>query len=282
MGMNFWQRFWQHWRKDLSLRLLALAAAVALWLYVSSEPSIEKGATTFISAIPTIQGAGAELKVSQLPYVTVELQGSRAELAKIKPEGLLYVDLTNLNSGTYHVKVKRKVPASLRVVSLNPAQVKVELVRLTQMGIPISVEVPNAVATDAVATPKRVIVKGTGEELKQVGRAVVRAEGTKGTGAVLILDHKGRPLPLEVEPASVEYQVKLSEPVTSKLVPVRSVEQVTFTPSQVRLWGREEELEKIEDVLTEPLPQEQEGEVAIVVPQGVYAVEPERVYFILE
>lgn len=280
MGMNFWQRFWQHWRKDLSLRLLALAAAVALWFYVSSEPVAKEGATTFIQTIPQVQGVGPDVEIAKLPYVTAQLRGSREELAKIKPEDLLYVDLANLSSGTHLIKVKNKLSPSLRVVSLEPAQIKVKLVRKTSMGLTVNLEVPNAVATDAVVTPRRVIIKGTEEELKKVNRAVVRAEDTSGTGPVLILDPRGMPVPVTVTPAVVHYQVKLSQPVSSKLVPVVSMENVTITPSQVRIWGREEELAKIEEVLLEPLDQEQEGEVSIVRPQGVYAVEPEKVSFI--
>jgi YbbR domain-containing protein len=282
MGMNYWQRLWQHWRKDLSLRLLALAAAVALWLYVSSEPATEKGTTAFVQAIPTVQGVAPDLKVSQLPNVTIELQGPREELAKIKPEGLLYVDLSGLESGTHLVRVRRKIPGAVRAVSTSPAHVKVKLLRLTQIGIPVSVEVPGAVAADTLATPKQVVVKGTGEELEKVHKAIVRAEDASGTGVVLVLDEQGRALPLEVEPALVKYQVKLSQPVASKMVPVAQVENVTFTPHQVRLWGREDELAEIQEVLTEPLPQEKEGQVPIVVPQGVYEVEPESVHFISE
>lgn len=280
--MSFWQSFWKHWQKeDLSLRLLALAAAVTLWLYASSEPVLEQETLT-VQAVPEISGASQELVAAELPHVTIRITGPKRELDKLKGDRLLYVDLAGLGPGTHLVRVQSRVPNNLKVQGITPSQIQVRLLEYAQRRLPVKVEVPNSAAAEATADPETVLVQGAAEDVNKAKEAVVRATGEAGSSAVIVLDEHGRPLSLEVKPGVVSYSVKLSEPVVSKVVPVASTERVTFTPHQVRLWGRADKLQRIEEVLTEPLGEERQGKVSIVVPEGVYAVEPEEVNFVVD
>ncbi len=274
--MNFWQSFWQHWRKDLSLRLLALAAAVALWLYASSEPVLERK-TVIVKTIPVTQNAGRDLRISQLPYVTARIVGGESGLNKLKTDELLYVDLTGLDAGYHLVKVRSKIPSGLRVESLNPSQIQVRLSQLAKRRVAVKLEVPNRFASQTEVSPKTVTVSGGADDVRSVSLVIARAEAESGTAAVMAVDAQGSAVPVKIYPSSVRYRVELAEPVVSKTVPVAKTTGVTFTPAQVRLWGRADALNKIQEVLTEPLPEERQGEVAIVAPPGVYAVEPESV-----
>lgn len=281
MGMKFWQQFWQHWRKDLSLRLLALAAAIALWFYVSSEPaSFEGEATSFLEAVPNVQGLSPDLELEPLPSVFVKLEGPKGELSRIKAENLVYIQIAN-REGAYPVRLKR-LPAKVRVVSVEPQYVDVKFKELGSIEVDVQVELPGSALLEFKATPQRVTVKGEKSELAKVSTAIVRATGEEGRGPVIVLDKNGRALPLEVKPETVKYLVKEEQPLATKLVPVENPTGVILKPEKVRLWGPEAELQKIDTVSTEPLPDQDEGEIAILVPTGVTKVEPEKVSYILE
>lgn len=128
---------WRVLVNNLSLKLLALLLAVALWLLATGAKDSERD----LSIPLALRNLPAGLSVSgQLPDTAeVTVSGPRIRLLGLRAEEMsLSLDLRNLREGTVTfsgMEKRLRIPPGITVMRIYPAIVDVKLVRTPRRGI---------------------------------------------------------------------------------------------------------------------------------------------------
>ncbi|MRR53700.1 MAG: YbbR-like domain-containing protein [Deltaproteobacteria bacterium] len=129
--------FWRMLVNNLSLKLLALLLAIALWLLATGAKDSERD----ISIPLALRNLPAGLSVAgTLPdTVEVTVSGPRIRLLGLRTEELsLSLDLRNLREGTVTfsgMEKRLRIPPGITVMRIYPAVVDVTLVRTPRRGV---------------------------------------------------------------------------------------------------------------------------------------------------
>lgn len=118
-------RFAEHWQ----LKLLSVAFALALWVFVASE---DKGEAVFTAPLELVDAPpGVEVTSIGVETVVVRVQGLRSVLARVREEDLrAEVSLREAPPGRFVARILPKnvtVPRGIRVVRVTPSQVRATL-----------------------------------------------------------------------------------------------------------------------------------------------------------
>ncbi|MDD2319204.1 MAG: CdaR family protein [Geobacteraceae bacterium] len=127
---------WQVLGKNLSLKLLALTLAVALWMLATGA----KDAKRDISVPLLLQNLPAGLSIAgPLPgAIDVTIAGPKIRLLGLRSEELsLSLDLSNLRAGTVTfsgMEKRLRLPPGITVMRVFPSVIEVKLVRAPRQG----------------------------------------------------------------------------------------------------------------------------------------------------
>lgn len=122
---------WQALVNNLSLKLLSLLLAVALWVLATGAKDSERDLSIPLS----IRNLPAGLSVdSPLPgTVDVTVAGPKIRLLGLQSEGMsLSLDLSNLHEGTVSfsgMEKRLRIPPGITIMRLYPSVIDVKLVR---------------------------------------------------------------------------------------------------------------------------------------------------------
>ncbi|MFN2257328.1 MAG: YbbR-like domain-containing protein [Desulfuromonadaceae bacterium] len=169
------------------IKLLSLAFALVLWLFVMGEQDTEVGFTVPLE----IKNVPAGLIIAnQIPgHVDVRLTGSRTLLANIQGSDLeVSVDLHDAKPGitTFRSLDERlNLPRSIVVSRMSPSYVDIKLERLVQKEVPLQVVFDGTPASgysieEVMAAPDVVIVEGAESEMKRVNKVETEAVDVNG------------------------------------------------------------------------------------------------------
>jgi YbbR domain-containing protein len=128
---------WRVLVNNISLKLLALLLAVALWLLATGAKDSERD----LSIPLALRNLPAGLSVAgPLPdTVEVTVSGPRIRLLGLRTEELsLSLDLRNLREGTVTfsgMEKRLRIPPGITVMRIYPAVIDVKLVRMQRRGI---------------------------------------------------------------------------------------------------------------------------------------------------
>jgi YbbR domain-containing protein len=128
---------WQVLGNNLSLKLLSLLLAVALWVLATGAKDSEQD----ISIPLVIRNLPAGFSVaSPLPgTVNVTVSGPKIRLLGLRSEEMsLSLDLSNLHEGTVTfsgMEKRLRIPPGIIVMRLYPSVIDVKLVRATRLGV---------------------------------------------------------------------------------------------------------------------------------------------------
>jgi YbbR domain-containing protein len=157
------------------IKLLSLAFALVLWLFVMGEQDTEVGYTVPLEVKNVPKGL---IIANQIPgHVDVRLSGSRTLLANIQGSDLeVSVDLHDAKPGitTFRSLDERlNLPRSIVVSRMSPSYVDIKLERLVQKEIPLQVvfdgtPAPGFSIVEVMAAPDVVAVEGAESEMKSV------------------------------------------------------------------------------------------------------------------
>ncbi|MGM0415867.1 MAG: CdaR family protein, partial [Thermodesulfobacteriota bacterium] len=157
------------------IKLLSLAFAMVLWLFVMGEQDTEVGYTVPLEIKNVPKGL---IIANQVPgHVDVRLTGSRTMLTNIQGSDLeVSVDLHDAKPGitTFRSLDERlNLPRSIVVSRMSPSYVDVKLERLVQKEVPLQVvfdgtPAPGYSIVEVMAAPDLVAVEGAESEIKQV------------------------------------------------------------------------------------------------------------------
>ncbi len=290
-------------RDNLIYKLVALAVALGLWMYVNSErnPSSRKN----VSVALNVQNAPVGFVVEpRSKEVSVSIEGPKSAVDSVRKEDITaFVDLEGFTTSRQSAEKEFKVTAGVSGASgsgltytVNPTHVKVTIEPLGGKKMPVEVKFLSAPPigksySNPVLTPASVSVSGTSAVVRRVRRVVLTVPGDVPNSGIdteftlTPMDDAGTEvLGVTLDPQKVQMKLNLIEVKSKKQVIVSAALQgapkypnkvtgVSVIPSVVTLDGLPKALEKISTVTTEPVSVEgAEGdvvkEVRLIVPSG--------------
>ncbi len=115
-------------KSNLSVKLLAILMALALWIYVSGtqNPSREQTLTDVPIAIRNLPPKMAVISVTP-ETLDVRIRGRGIFLTMIDKEALAFIDLEGFRSGKFMAEVDVSIPPGMQLVRKTPPAVEVLL-----------------------------------------------------------------------------------------------------------------------------------------------------------
>ncbi len=272
---------------QMAARLISLALAFFLWLFVVNEQNPEIDRTLVV--VPRLRGMPADLVlIEELQSVSVRLRGRRNDIFNIGEGDLeLYVNMAEAVEGENNPEVRlASIPTGVQVV---------EIIIQEQLELQLSItgQLARGYALgEGQLNPNRVVAQGPRSRVEEIARALVRVDAAGATAdiravvAVELLDRQGNVLKegIELSPGVVEVLLPV-EKLPSKLLEVAprlvgevaegyQVAEVLVDPPAVQVYGQQEVLESLSRLDTAPLDisgatGDRSQEVRLLVPEGV-------------
>jgi YbbR domain-containing protein len=165
---SFWIRCWRRAIKNLPLRLLSLAIATGLWIFVNTG---QRSAFDELNIPVNYRRLPAGLVIVNHPadFVKIQVNGPRTLLSLLDPERLtVRLDLSGLGPGQASFKINPtmfQVPRQTSVTTVSPSEVILDVDRVVQRDIPIHVDIdgrpaPGYEVSGAEAKPATVMAIG--------------------------------------------------------------------------------------------------------------------------
>jgi YbbR domain-containing protein len=187
----FWNRVWRRAIKNLPLRLLSLAIAAGLWIFVNAG---QRSAFDELNIPVNYRHLPAGLVIVNHPpdWVKVQINGTRTLLSLLNPERLtVRLDLTGLGPGQASYKINPSmfvVPRGTTVTSVSPSEVILDVDRVVQRDIPVHIDVDGAPAsgyevTSAEAKPATVMAIGPSRYVNTLSQIPTEPLEIKGASA---------------------------------------------------------------------------------------------------
>jgi YbbR domain-containing protein len=279
------------------LRAVAVGVALLVWFYVAGDQGSEvnktlrlrvdyRNASPGFSVTHSVRDVQVRIAANRRLFETLELEKLSCE-----------VDLKGLESGKYRLPARVLLPPGVRLVSVSPEQVTVELVRLIEKVLPIRIAWEGAFPDDALIesltlTPSEVTVRGREDVLSILTEALVTPkagetiEGAENLLEVKLKTDKGAEVPggIDLYPREVRLQAVMVKDVERKEVPIvvsvtgtpeigYRIEETVVIPPAVQIVGASSALEMVESLQTRPvdvsgLAQDKTVEVEPALPAG--------------
>jgi YbbR domain-containing protein len=306
----------QRLRQNLFFKLLSLACAFGLFLYVRKAESTDSPEILVPLVFRTDPGIEV-VEPTDPRYVHITLRGPADLVRGIKVTDITArVDLTGKRTSPSPdmVPVQVELPAHLRDrvdPIFNPRQVKVRLderiTRYMQVAPRIDAPLPTGMEVGTTLVhPDQVSITGLSQDVNRV--KAVRAIVTEVAGTAVVdartrvsaVDEAGNELrdKLEIQPPLVRVRAPLERKVWTKNgvyvnpqfsspPPGTLVTSITVRPSRVDVTGSDDALASLWVLQTESIDLSSlsgrvERIVTLIVPQGVTRLEPQRVRVTVE
>src|SRR3984893_4094333 len=174
----FWFRVWRRSIKNIPLRLLSLAIAAGLWIFVNTG---QRSAFDELNIPINYRRLPAGLVIVNRPadFVKIQVNGPRTLLSLLDPERLrVRLDLSGLGPGQASYKINPSmfnVPRQTTVTNVSPSEVILDVDRVVQRDIPVHVDVDGKPADGyegyrAAATPAPVMAIGPSRYVNTLGQ----------------------------------------------------------------------------------------------------------------
>lgn len=261
-----------------ALKLLALAIAIVLWLYVGVEQDPISQRTYNVPIVMENLSADKVATVSK-ERVNVKVMGRETRLDEITAEDFkAYVDLRHTKTGEREVDVRVSLPNEVYFAKLDPNRVNVYVEQ--REGETMNVDIvraetlPEGVTIDEMSiNPQTVFVSGNEDALSMVAKAGVVVElndiyaDCKKEMTVQLFDFEGNVIDapeLKVYPETVSLKIKASEVNIQKTVPIQAelvgslgegkkVDSVVVEPQMAIVEGLPAALAEVTEIKTEPI-----------------------------
>lgn len=261
----WWRRFGaaskDAFRLNLSLKIIAAAAAMAAWLLAQSQPTAEEYATIQLEYSWPEGLVAADAPVNE---VLVKARGPRANLRELSRRDLRYrVDLADATVGETTVNltaVQEVLPTGVEIITISPSALAFRFDERITRALPVKVPTSGEVAfgyevREIVVEPDVVTLSGARPELEPLEEVRTRTLDLTGKdrdfAEILSLDLGARRIRPEHD-AEVSVYVKLSQIVEERELELTvtvpdSHEGIEVTPAKatVVLRGPARELHRI-------------------------------------
>lgn len=298
------------------MRIVGLMLAFILYLSVNFD-DIQKTANNnngnSQNAIETIQDVPLEvfydrenLEVSGLPdTVNVTVEGSRAivQQAKQVKDFRVYVDLNDIGIGEHQVDIKIDNISEKLEVKLDPDFVNISVQEKVTEEFTIEPQFNESILSNGyeaeglAVDPKTVKVTGSKDEVEQIAYVIATLdldeeinENVTREARVQVLDREYNKLDVQIDPEVVDVTVSVvnkskSVPVTIKqkgsLPEGTTLESISVEPKEATIFGRQDVLDTVEELLAEidlsKITKDSTITVPLALQDGLNKVAPEEV-----
>ncbi|MFC7787146.1 YbbR-like domain-containing protein [Rossellomorea sp. GCM10028870] len=298
------------------MRIVGLMLAFILYLSVNFD-EIQKTANNNTgnsqNAIETIQDVPLEvfydrenLEVSGLPdTVNVTVEGSRAivQQAKQVKDFRVYVDLNDIGIGEHQVDIQIDNISEKLDVKLDPDFVNISVQEKVTEEFTVEPQFNESILSNGyeaeglAVDPKTVKVTGSRDEVERIAYVIATldldeeiSENVTREARVQVLDREYNKLDVQIAPEVVEVTVSVANP--SKSVPVTikqkgslpegtTLESISVEPKEATIFGRQEVLDTVEELLAEidlsKITKDSTIAVPLALQDGLNKVAPEEV-----
>ena len=283
-------------KKNKMAKFLTLIAAILLWFFVVREqnPMVE---VTYNVAIQQ-QNLDSHYVVEGVPaMVRVTLRGPRDTMVTLRPEFMkASLDLDEVKPGQNNVTITFTPPNGVTVVDLKPDNITVVVDEYAERQLPVEISPTGWFSSDVALKslsiiPQTVKVSGPKEMVNRVAHVQLNvnlANQTKNftaTGKLIAVDAAGKPVDVSITPDQAQAQYELERIRTEKAVSVNAdtigqvadgyvVKNITLTPAQISVAGKEDVLKNLTALKTEPIDltgatANVEGTYHVILPDGI-------------
>lgn len=262
--------------KSFSLWIISFLVALWLWAYVADrDAAIEKTRTIacaveFINLAPQLEVKNPEREV------WVDIHGAEEEVNKVNASNIICaIDTRGLIAGRYELSIVTTIPSGVRLRSVVPSKLIVELLRYVDRLMPVEVvlpkDLPEGSYLDLVEIiPQEITVKGVERDIARIGSAKISPtieELKSGKELLLtpeieksgVFDEK-----VTFEPQQIRFKAVLATGNPKRRVSVNSriigapaenytVQSTIIEPSEVMVEGPKAALDKLNAVETETI-----------------------------
>lgn len=283
-------------RRNKMQKCVALISSAVLWFYVMDTQN------------PIINGSyDVPVTVSNVPRdfkpvyneqdARVRLSAPRSYFIDYGASNIrAYVNLQNYSAeGEYEIPIDVSYPKGFELESTTPNTLHVQLDPIVEMQMPVNVTMtgspaPDSVVKDAIKSSENVTLIGPKNEVNRVKqvRGYVGLNGNAESFDIVVnlspLDEDGRAVnSVRVAPSAITVNVQIESELRKKTVPVeaditvpdgREISQVIVAPKTIDIIGKEDVLNEIDSIKTEPLSfmvnaKTFIGKLRLMVPNGV-------------
>lgn len=287
---------------NLPVKLLALAVAIVLWLYVMNDqnPGMEGSYTVPV----TVEHApdGYQLSTDS-ETVTIRVRGPRSFfVAAGRDDFHARINLSDFTEGERAYPVEASIPYGFELVNVSPDKITANLDRMVQKTFKAELTVGGSPAAGftvdrIVQDSETATVEGPRSLVDQIVHIVGhinlsgQSNGFTVTVPLIALNSDGREVSgVTLMPTSTEVSVRLARGLTRKVVEVRAkpqsnlspqlkLEGITVDPMRIEIAGAEDVVSKITSIETEEFSladvrETQKRQVKLVLPDGVTVADP--------
>jgi YbbR domain-containing protein len=298
------------------MRIVGLMLAFILYLSVNFD-DIQKTANNnngnSQNAIETIQDVPLEvfydrenLEVSGLPdTVNVTVEGSKAivQQAKQVKDFRVYVDLNDIGIGEHQVDINIDNISEKLKVKLDPEFVNISVQEKVTEEFTIEPQFNESILSNGyeaeglAVDPKTVKVTGSKDEVERIAYVIATLdldeeinENVTREARVQVLDREYNKLDVQIDPEVVDVTVSVvnkskSVPVTIKqkgsLPEGTTLESISVEPKEATIFGRQDVLDTVEELLAEidlsKITKDSTITVPLALQDGLNKVAPEEV-----
>ena len=287
---------------NLPVKLLALAVAIVLWLYVMNDqnPAMEGAYTVPVTMEHAPDGYQLE---TDTDTVTIRVRGPRSFfVAAERGDFHARVNLSEFTEGERAYAVETSIPYGFELMAVSPDKVTVNLDRMIQKTFKVSLTVGGSPASGftvdkIIQDSETATVEGPRSLVNRVTHIVghINLSGQSDdyveNVSLLALNSDGREVSgITLSPATTEVSVKLVRGITRKVVEVQphprsdlapnlKLEGVTVEPARVEIAGAEDVVSKITGIGTEEFSlsdvrETEKRQVKLALPDGVTVAAP--------
>lgn len=286
----------KHLKHNWPAKILAIIIATIMWFFIMKE---QNPVITASYTVPVqVQNLNAQYIADGVPKeIRVTLQGPRNSILSMNHKLLkAYVDLENLRPGQSNVSIIFNAPSGTTVVDMKPETIAVDIDEYAERQMPVEViqlgKMKDNMAVKSVTTmPKTVIVSGPKTKVDRVSHVLLHIDmqgqdtNFAQNGKLNAVDNEGKDVSVNISPTQGQAQFELSKISTEKAFPISAslvgnvapgfdVKNVTITPAQISLSGKEDILNTLTDIKTQNIDisganANIEGTYNLLIPDGV-------------
>lgn len=176
MNISKARRFW---KKNIGLKLLALAFALFLWFFVVGEEKAEVSLNVPLELINMPKDIVISNEFNGM--IDVRVYGPRSLVRELATKRLSHViDLANATAGKMTLQIKPEsihLPRGMQVIRIHPSQVTLVLEPLARREVPVEAVLKGVVANDyelkgVDLKPPNVVLAGAAKEVTRVKKVL--------------------------------------------------------------------------------------------------------------
>ena len=264
-----------HLKRNWVAKLLSILAAIVMWFFIMRDQNPVMEVTYNVPI--QVQNLESNYIIEDAPAsARVVLSGPRDTIITMKADVLkAYIDASGVKPGQNNVTITFTPPAGMTLVEVKPDNITINVDEYAERKLPVEI-VPLGKFSDDVAlksvtiVPKEVTVSGRKQQVNAAAKVVMKVNLTGQTknfssvGALEAWDNSGNVLDVHVNPAQGQAQYELNLLRKDKAVPITvpttgavadgyEVKSITQSPSQLTITGREEIVDSVNEIQTEPI-----------------------------